>query len=188
MKIVIASTSAVKLSAVNEAALDIMPKVLGKAPEEFQFIPVRVKSGVNIQPCGLDEIEQGASNRLLGAIEAQPDYDLVVSIENGLLKEDHNFTDIAAIILCTLGYNTLKTLSAGIAVPRTIAQATAEAGFDKRTWGQTLAIQYPHSLCQADDPHSFLTNKKFSRKKILADAIKIALAQLYRAEFAIPLF
>lgn len=188
MKIVVASTSSIKLSAVKEAVLEIMPKALGKTLEDFQFIPVRAKSGVNIQPRGLDEIEQGASSRLLGAIEAQPDYDLVVSIENGLLKEDHNFTDVAVIILCTRGYNTLKTLSAGIAVPRTTVQATAEAGFDKRTWGQTLAMQYPHSLCQADDPHSFLTNSKFSRGKILADAIKIALAQIYREEFAVPLF
>ncbi|MFH0779820.1 MAG: DUF84 family protein [Parcubacteria group bacterium] len=188
MKIVVASTSTVKLFAVKEAVLEIMPEALGKAPDEFQFIPVSAKSGVNIQPYGLDEIEQGASNRLLKAADAHSEYDLLVSIENGLLKEDHNFTDIAVIILCTPGYNTLKTLSAGIAVPRATVQETREAGFDKRTWGQTLAMQYPHSPCQADDPHSFLTNNKFSRKKILADAIKIALAQIYRAEFAIPLF
>ncbi len=78
MKIAVASTNPVKVSAVKEAFEKQFPGVA------LEIIPFSVASGVSDQPMSDDETRRGAENRVASVKKAQPDADFYVGLEGGL--------------------------------------------------------------------------------------------------------
>src|SRR6187399_2170582 len=87
LKIVLASTSAVKLDACRAAFGD-----------EAEIITVKAPSGVGEQPMN-GETVTGAFNRIAAAKKLVPDADLYVSIENGIFEEKGHDIDRPVVVV-----------------------------------------------------------------------------------------
>ncbi|MGI9270317.1 MAG: inosine/xanthosine triphosphatase [Woeseiaceae bacterium] len=77
MKIVVASQNPVKIAASRAAFAAVMPDT------DLEMIGVSAASGVSDQPMSDAETRRGARNRVMNAIEAQPDADFWVGLEGG---------------------------------------------------------------------------------------------------------
>ncbi len=159
MRIVLASTSAVKLSACREA--------FGNAVE---IIAVKAKSGVSEQPMNAETLS-GAFNRLRDAQQQVPDADIYISVENGIFEENGRFIDRPVIAIARKGVAPAATFGEGVEFPKASVEEARLRGFDKWTVGQVM--QETGVVKQHDDPHLDIAGK--SRKNFLVDAIKAAL-------------
>jgi len=135
---------------------------------------------VSEQPIGFDETVRGAKNRLaalMGQLGESPDVDVVVAIENGIMKalggDEEVWVDIAVVVLTELGTGaeSLAT-SAGVQFPAEHVGTWAEGGAEG-TVGEVIAEALG---CNKQDPHAALTRAAFSRSKLLEHAIRVAAA------------
>ncbi len=81
-RLVLASTSPVKLAAVT-AAVQRMP-----CPASVTIVTQAVASGVPPQPLGMRETQLGASNRLAGIVDDAAECRILVSMESGIVGLD----------------------------------------------------------------------------------------------------
>lgn len=160
MKIVLASTSAIKLDACRRAFPDAVIETV-KAP-----------SGVSEQPIG-DETLRGAFNRITAARLAVPDADVYVSIENGLFVENGEHIDCAVVVMAK-GDETITAFSDGVPFPADAVAETASRGFAEWTVGKVMAEM--GLVRQHDDPHLDLSGKP--RAAYIDDAMRGARAKL----------
>lgn len=162
MKIVLASTSAVKIDACRKA--------FGAAAE---ITGVKVASGVNEQPIN-DETVQGAFNRIAAARVVMPGADIYVSIENGIFEENGKYID-RPVITVAKGAGTPEVIYGdGVEFPAVAVDEARKRGFD--TWTAGKVMQEQGIVKQHDDPHLDLSGK--SRAEYLVDALKKAAAKL----------
>lgn len=162
MKVVVASTSAVKIDACRKA--------FGAAAG---IVGVKVQSGVNEQPMN-DETVQGAFNRIAAARAAMPGADVYVSIENGIFEENGKYID-RPVIAVARGTGTPEvTYGEGVEFPAASVEETRKRGFD--TWTVGKIMQEQGIVTQHDDPHGDLSGKP--RAVYLADAVKSAAKKL----------
>ena len=132
LKIVIASTSAVKVDACRRAF-----------GSEVDIVTVKVPSGVNEQPMDLETL-QGANNRLAAARAAIPDADFYVAIESGLFRlfdEETTFVDRAIVVLQHQTGLQCQTTSDGVIFPDTAVEEARRRGLDKWTVGRIMQEQ-----------------------------------------------
>jgi 3'(2'), 5'-bisphosphate nucleotidase len=161
-KIVLASTSPVKIEAVRQA--------FGAATE---IIAVKVPSGVSDQPMN-EETLTGAFNRLARAQEQVPDADLYVAIENGIFEEKGRYIDRPAIAMATRDGAPQVTLGEGVEFPDAAVNEARRRGFATCTPGQVMQEQ--GIVKDHTDPHKDLTGK--SRAEYLKETVKKAAATL----------
>jgi non-canonical (house-cleaning) NTP pyrophosphatase len=162
MKIVLASTSAVKLAACRAA--------FGDAAE---IVTVKAASGVNEQPVG-GETLTGAFNRISAAKAAIPGADLYVSIENGIFEEEGRYIDRPVVTVSTAKGAPQVTYGEGVEFPKDSVEEAGRRGFGIWTVGKVMQEQ--GLVRQHDDPHLDLSGK--SRAVYLADAVKAAAGRL----------
>lgn len=165
MKIHVASKAAQKTGAVTDAcqALGINAEIIG----------LSASSGIDEQPFGLSMTTRGAENRLNAIMGTSAD--LFVSMENGIETSgpDHYFD--FAVILVSDGTKTVYVQSMAIEFPFEAVHEARRRGFDKVTVGKVLAEL--GMVRDHQDPHAELTSGAFPRRKILALAVQMALAQ-----------
>jgi inosine/xanthosine triphosphatase len=147
MKIVLASTSPVKIDACKAA--------FGTAAG-IDLVTVKAPSGVNEQPMN-DETLRGAFNRLAHARAAVPGADFYVSIENGIFEEKGRYIDRAVVTVMDKSGTTATTYSDGVEFPRDSVEETRRRGFDQWTVGKVMQEQ--GIVRQHDDPHLDLGGK-----------------------------
>jgi len=164
MKIVLASTSAVKVAACRKAFSHIA---------NLEIITIKVDSGVAEQPMN-DETLRGAFNRIAAIQTAVPDADLYISIENGIFEENGAFIDRAIVTVARNGGEPEVTYSDGVEFPRDCVEEARKRGFDIWTVGKVMEEQ--GVVCQHDDPHKDLSGK--SRIAYIDDAMKHMVAAL----------
>lgn len=164
MKIVLASTSAVKVAACTKAF---------GAVSDTEIITVKAASGINEQPMN-EETLLGAFNRLNNAKNAVPDADYYVSIENGIFEENGHFIDRAVVTVMDRAGNVKTTASDGVEFPAASVEETRRRGFDKWTVGKVMEEQ--GLVKQHDDPHLTLSGK--SRVAYIDEAALKAAAAL----------
>lgn len=158
MKVVVASTSAVKLAAVRV--------VFGDAVD---IIAAAAASGVNAQPMG-DETLRGALQRLGNARVIRPDGDVYISIENGIFDEDGAWVD-RPVVVAEHADGTRRTVSGhGVVFASAMVEAARQQGFANVTAGQVM--QAAGVVRQHDDPHRDLSG--ISRADYLIDAVRSA--------------
>jgi non-canonical (house-cleaning) NTP pyrophosphatase len=162
MKIVLASTSAVKVEACRAAF-----------GEEAEIVTVKAPSGVNEQPVN-DETVAGAFNRIAAAKEMSPGADLYVSIENGIFDEDGHFVDRPVVVVSREKGEAEVTFGDGVEFPKDSVDEARRRGFDKWTVGKVMAEQ--GVVKQHDDPHLSLSGKpraEYLRATVKAAARKV---------------
>lgn len=169
MKIVVASTSAIKFKAVRHALKQIPPYF------DFDVRTAKAPSGVNEQPLGLEETALGAENRLIVVERDHPDA-LIISIENGL---DRQGQDLAIIHVRGPHTGSIIELSDRIQMPQSAIEAAKDRNLHTTTAGQVLAEQ---SGCQPDDPHAHLTGGKVTRLDLLVPPLVRALKRAVHHE------
>ncbi len=158
MKVVLASTSAVKLAAVRT--------VFG---DGVDVIAVAAASGVNEQPVD-DETRRGAIQRLGNARVIRPDGDLYISIENGIFQENGVWVDRPVVVTENADRVRRVIQGHGVAFPHDMVALAWQAGFAAVTVGRVM--QDNGVVRQHDDPHRDLSG--ISRADYLIDAVRSA--------------
>lgn len=152
-KIVLASTSALKIEACRRAF------------PGFEIVPLKVPSGVNEQPIG-DETLRGAVNRIDAARAAAPSADYYMAIENGLFQEGSAYVDRAVVMVESAEGIRCCTTSDGVAFPTEYVDEARRRGFDKWTVGRVM--EEKGVVQKHDDPHKCLSGR--SRVEYLDEA------------------
>ena len=147
------STSIIKISAVEKAFLDLFGN-------SIQISTTDTTSGVNEQPLGLEETLKGAKNRVEKTLAVFPD-NYCLGIESGIIIFDDIAIDIAIIVGKKLGGEYIISTSTGLQFPNDCVSEAQEIGFETSVIGTVVVAKYGGN---PKDPHSILTNNKFSRK------------------------
>ncbi len=159
IKIVLGSTSETKRNAVLQALQD--------ANFAGEVVCVDAPSGVHPQPVGEEELWKGAHNRALAARAHDPTA-YAIGIESGLIKlvdvDEPWWLDRAVITMIAPDGTTCKAVSEHVRMPSDFVAQSRESGFQV-TVGQLIAERHG---CNRYDPHSFLTEGKVSRQKLIA--------------------
>lgn len=164
----VASKSAVKVEATQTAV------------PELSVLAYDSTSGINDQPIGEAEILKGATQRIESA-QVNGATGILIAIENGIIQvpniegDGTHWEDIAIILADYQGIR-VQVNSEGVTVPDEIVNAVLAIGPERATIGKVLAQSHPEVDHQ--DPHSFWSNGKTSRKQILVAAISQAYNQL----------
>ncbi len=162
--IAIGSTNSIKTQAVQTAF------------EGSCFQSVKVSSSINEQPIGLRETRRGAENRLRETIQAVPQANLWIVIENGLKQKNGQWVDFAVVILYS-AQQKVVVKSEEVLVPTWLVDLARERGFSHTTVGKIIAELYP--TVDSHDPHNFLTNGQISRLSILVNTLLLGKQKLY---------
>lgn len=163
MKVVIASTSELKVQAVKNAFND----------PSIEFIAVKADSNVSEQPMN-EQTLTGAFNRIDDARRLSPGADFYVSIENGIFEEDGKFIDRAIVTIGNETSDPVVTYSDGVEFPKNAVEETRKRGFDQWTVGKVMAemlIVKSHS-----DPHLDLSGK--SRVAYITETAEKAVSKI----------
>ncbi len=158
MKVVLGSTSAVKLQALTAAL-----QHFGLTAE---VLTVKARSGIAEQPFD-EETIRGAENRARDADKLSPGADLVIAIESGLFREKEGYFDIAVVLALLPNGETICVRSDAVEFPEDAVRETIARGVDVWTCGKVLAEWGRVSL--HDDPHASLSGKP--RAKFLEEAV-----------------
>jgi len=144
MKIVIATKSAVKLTALEQA--------LREVGLDAEIESVSADSRIDEQPLGMDVTTKGAKNRLSNARRKIPGADAYVAIENGVMREVDKFVDRAVVLLVKKSENTsgYRRVSQGVCFPATVVAASVASNLTQ-TVGKLMADG--GLVTQHDDPH-----------------------------------
>lgn len=176
LKVLVGSTSGHKLDAVRETFKEVYPGT------QITVKGVEAISGVNEQPVGLEEIFQGAQNRLQEAKRlAQEVYDFAVGIENGILPVEAGareiWFDVGLVIVENKRGQQSFSLSPGVVFPSWAVEEARKRGFATTTVGTVI---FEKIGGERTDPQSVLTSRLVSRTEMLKQALKIALGQLQK--------
>lgn len=108
MLIALGSTSVLKTDALHAA--------LAELGIDAVVLSVKAASDIDEQPLGRDVTELGALNRARNTAHLDPSADLVVTLENGVMREGNYFVDRAAIVFLRQG-KTITVWSQGVIMP-----------------------------------------------------------------------
>lgn len=181
LRVAVATENADKVGAASEAAQKVYSLGRRKRAVNARGIP-GVSSGVNDQPYGLKETEQGARNRMANAKRqlaeesargGDGDYDVVVAMESGIMRERGGHRDRAVVIVEDREGRQGKATSRGVKFPEHLVEEARQAGFDHTTVGSLIARDRGGS---PQDPHLTLTGKP--RRNYLREATARALRQI----------
>ncbi|HEX7042188.1 MAG TPA: DUF84 family protein [Patescibacteria group bacterium] len=140
---------------------------------------VAAKSGINEQPIGDIETEIGARTRLHHAKELAPLADVWIGMESGIrdvvTRRGTKHEDFAFVISQDRNAHSGVATTSAVEFPDNAYQEAKRRGFDTTTVGSVIAEM---TGCDGTDPHSYLTDGKKPRKKLLERAIRQAVKQL----------
>ncbi len=115
--IIVASTNPVKVSATQQAFIQMFPGV------EFAIEGMNAPSGVPDQPMGTEETVHGAKNRLEYIRQAKPEADYWIGIEGGLITDDqNNLISEAWLVIADRDGRESKTSTAKFVLPKVMAE------------------------------------------------------------------
>lgn len=169
MRIVVGSTSVHKIEAVRSALLDLGIKA--------DVVGVKAVSRVDEQPVGVTMIVCGATNRYEHARNLAPDADMWIGMESGLLRGQLLWFDITAVILRDKEERECAGMGGGHCWNVNDVLVAKKAGFATTTAGSALASR---TGCDGTDPTAYVTGGAVRRSDLLAQAVKIALADWQR--------
>lgn len=164
MKIVVGTTSTLKLRAVQNA--------FNRAGVVAEITGHKVKSDVPKQPFSEKEITTGATNRAKNALTKDKNADYGLGIESGIALKNRKYFDLAACIIVNKeGAIVGEAFSAAVETPAKVVHLIktndSEAGVVAQELGKI----------QEKDPLLWYTGQRMSRDKILEDAIFLALTR-----------
>jgi non-canonical (house-cleaning) NTP pyrophosphatase len=183
MKIIVCSTSILKLDAVTDAVRRIWPDDVGGKiwPDGVQIQSDAAPSGVPNQPFGDHQILMGALNRAREVSLRHDGY--VVAIENGVatreggaVARNGRYVDLAYVVVVDPAGRITVRWSQDVPVPTELVIESQASGWTK-TCGQLQAARTPG--VDHDDPHVVWSGQTTNRRRILTAAIQEALLATY---------
>lgn len=175
MKIIVCSTSVLKLEAVTDAVRKIWPieEVRDRIwPGGVQIQTDATTSGVPNQPFGDHQTLAGALHRAREAVARRAEGSYVVAIENGVVERNGWYVDLAYVVVVDPDCRITVRWSRDVPVPAQLVNGSM-ASEGTKTCGQLEAERTPG--VDHDDPHVVWSSGATSRRKILADAVEEAL-------------
>ena len=151
----IASNALLKRDALNEV-LEGVFKLLDDRGNYMPMTSTRFISGINPQPVGFEEIQQGAKNRIGRCVNIVND--ILVSIENGIIlnEEDQHYYDYALVLIQFGSTGQCESFSKGVYVPNSIVEESRQTQFQK-TCGELLASKSREQLLVLVQEYEMLT-------------------------------
>ncbi len=143
---------------------------------EAAIVERATPSGVPVQPVGREEVARGARNRARAARESVPG-SWGVGIENGIVREDGRWQDLACVVVISPDGRETVGWSGAVTFPDELVERARDIGFDRVTVGSLVADRLG---CPADDPHTTLTEGRLSRAGILTHAVTETLVSALR--------
>ncbi|MFH2062998.1 MAG: DUF84 family protein [bacterium] len=143
----------------------------------FSLICIDTGSIVNNQPSSIGEGVRGAIYRALICLFDNPDVEVAIGIENFIYRHSGGaWIDRAAVcVIHRRDMVTVTQFSNDVLVPDWAIENVIRSGF-QNTVGQVMAERFEE--CEPDDPQSFLTSGKHSRRSLLTGTIAAALSAL----------
>lgn len=178
MIVVSAAKSHVKLFGV-QLAMDALAKknvrLLGKDIGELYIKSYPVKSNVPSEPFGLERMMKGARYRATVAMEAKRLADMVIGVENGIIKSDGMYLYFPAVaVIYPRGNFTGTAIGAGIPIPEPWLREVRD-GEQRQQIGHIARERLGTGV---KDAYACLTNRVTNRAEVIAQAITLALAPL----------
>lgn len=174
LTIALASSSLIKTQAVAQSLVD---------KHHWKVYPLEgISSGVAEQPMNLEEIKEGASNRLSAAIKLKPRAGLYISVESGLIREPsakdsevYEWVDRALVIVKTKGRE-ISALTEGVLFPEDAVLKTMlkPGGLRLNTVGKVMLEM--GLIKDHTDPHLELSGK--SRAEYISETLSKLIDQL----------
>lgn len=163
IKIYVASTNSAKLGAVYES---ISESNIFPSDSYFQVFSVSgINSGVPEQPYTIDEIIEGAMNRINHMINEIGEEAIYISIENGIYKSNDNYYDTPVLAYKILDKEIIVNYGDGILIPVEYNKYVEESLVDqKKTFGSIIEKQLA-----IKDWHKYVCG--ISRKDLIKDLI-----------------
>jgi non-canonical (house-cleaning) NTP pyrophosphatase len=161
LKVVVGSTSELKLTAVRDSFVGISAEVVG----------CRAPSGIAEQPEGVPETYLGVNNRLEKAQELIPDADIYIAIESGVYLAKDTWYDWAIVLLASPKFEIREMAETeSTMMPTHFVNLTLNrpGGFQTNTVGQVMHEENSNVI--ADDPHRYIAG--ISRGVLLERAVK----------------
>jgi inosine/xanthosine triphosphatase len=166
LKVIVASGNPVKLKAVQEAFSAQFSGV------ELEYGIANVSSDVSDQPMSDEETRQGARNRANNAATVEPDADFWVGLEGGLQTIDRQLMAFAWMAIRgadgKIGEARTVTLPLPPAVKKHIDDGLELGDANDRVFSTINSKQ-------AGGAYGLLTNGRYSRGGVYAQALTIAL-------------
>eukprot|EP01006_Ploeotia_vitrea_P036628 TRINITY_DN66042_c12_g1_i1.p2 TRINITY_DN66042_c12_g1~~TRINITY_DN66042_c12_g1_i1.p2 ORF type:complete len:228 (-),score=115.08 TRINITY_DN66042_c12_g1_i1:181-864(-) len=215
MKVLLASQSEIKVAAVRLSFQSVLCRRSANTKssssssesdsktvdDQVDVVGVKVASGVNEQPFGLDETSRGCANRMEAAMEQRKDdlrgFDYVVAIENGVFAVGEQYYDAACIMVRRLEDGAVEGEMSGVSqsirIPKRVVDAVRKLGFDSgQTIGDVMAEEVQQRLeatsvsgdtvdaaaIDSKDPHKYLTSGWSERSTLLTNCVLTILGQL----------
>lgn len=174
MKIIVCSTSVLKLDAVADAIQRIWPDEVGNRiwAGRIQLQTDATVSGVPNQPFGDHQTLAGALHRAEEAVARRVESGYVVAIENGIATRDGRYVDLAYVVVADPDGRITVRWSQSIPVPSQLVTESRASGWTK-TCGQLEAARTPG--VDHADPHVVWSGQTTNRRRILADVVEEAL-------------
>lgn len=173
MKIIIGSTNASKLAAVNMAFSKL---VLG---EEFKCIGINVDSGISDHPTSARESIEGAINRVNATKDSYPGADYYIGMEGGLLNVNDHYWEIGWVAVLDVNGNLSTALSPGIELKGKLLKQIL-AGVEL-----SLALESTIGLKDVGKKNGFYglaTDDVLDRQQAYAQGVIFAIAQFKHPE------
>ncbi|MCK5615238.1 DUF84 family protein [Candidatus Pacearchaeota archaeon] len=169
MRIAVTSESKIKLDAVINAYsfMSPIPEIVGYS----------TNSGVGEQPVGVQTLV-GARNRIDDLKRRINDYDLIISIENGIFPGDQ-WEDRAVVIIYHAGRDKRYTgQSEPVVFPDEYVKVAQERGFIKHTVAEVMKER--GYIENAKDPHETISG--IPRQEFLEDTLKELIERIEESE------
>lgn len=168
MKIVVGTTSALKLRAVQNAFI--------RAGITAEITGHKVKSDVPKQPFSEKEIVAGATNRAQNALTKDKCADYGLGIESGIALKNKKYFELAAcIIVNQKGEIVGEAFSAAVETPAKVVHLIKANDSEAGIVVQELVLLQGRLI--EKDPLFWYSDRRMSRNKILEDAIFLALTR-----------
>ena len=176
MKILLASTSKHKLSAVRTVVSKLFTG-------DINVESYASSSAVGEQPVGWEEMIEGAVNRLnslrVKARKKKTDYDYLIAIENGIVslevKGQDRWFDVGIILVENRRGRLGAGFTSSVEMPTELVRKAEKLGFARNTVAKLLVEKVGGD---ATDPHAILTGGKLTRMDFLSQGLESVLSQL----------
>lgn len=166
-KVFVGTTSAIKLSGVQQAINEI--------GLELNVEGIKVESGIADQPIGFEQTLQGAKNRLQNLKDALIDkeYEYIVAVEAGIVElSPENHFDMNICLIENKKGVRKYTFSTGFHVQEQLYKEIIEKNLELGPY-----FQEKYGVTEKD-PFVYVTNKAVNRSQVITQAVKVALSRL----------
>jgi len=158
----------VGVTSINQIKLDAVKRAFHLSGIKAKVVGFPSNSGVGENPVNEKTLE-GARNRIKYLKKRLSEFDYIVSIENGLFREDEKWLDKGVVVIFNpKTKEEFVEYSDSVPIPSEYVEKAKKIGFEKITVGKVM--QRAGVVSNDADPHVSITG--IPRQKYLEETIK----------------